>query len=87
MTKKSSFFFRKNRINSNHILCIILYFTDTSTNEYFKGKNGLKLPVDRKDFVDRSSKPFNTQQLNTQQRKGSLAKLDSVDVVDCKLVH
>lgn len=59
------------------------FVVDTSTNEYFNGKSGLKVPNETPDFADRSSK--NTLQANTQQqRKGSLAKLDAVDIVDCK---
>lgn len=64
---------------------IVFYLlSDTSTNEYFNGKSGLTVPVDTVDFADRTSKALHTSQSNTQQRKSSLAKLDSVDIVDCK---
>ncbi|XP_031634732.1 OTU domain-containing protein 7B-like [Contarinia nasturtii] len=65
----------------------LIDYNDTSTNEYFNGKSGLKVPVDTVDFVDRSSKASNTSQSNTHQRKSSLAKLDSVDIVDYKKLY
>lgn len=77
--KVDNFHFHKKNSIKIHLN---FFVTDTSTNEYFNGKSGLKVPNETVDFTDRTSK--NTSQANTQQRKGSLAKLDSVDIVDCK---
>lgn len=49
---------------------------DTSTTDYFNGRAGVKVSVDTVD----SYSPV------IQQRKPSLSKTDSIDVVDCKFV-
>lgn len=57
------------------------FFSDTSTNEYFSGKGGLSVPIDTVDFATRG---LNSSQLSPQQRRPSLTKSDSVDIVDCE---
>lgn len=61
-----------------------IVIADTSTTEYFNGRTGLKVSMDTVDFANGSTLTKSSPQ-QIHLRKPSLTKLDSIDVIDCKL--
>lgn len=72
-----------NQIRSSPI-STVRSVADTSTTEYFNGRTGLKVSMDTVDFANGSTSIKSSPQ-QIHLREPSLTKLDSIDVVDCKL--
>lgn len=67
--------------NITKVNFLVIFISDTSTNDYFNGRTGLKVSI---DTVDRANTLSASS--SSQPRRPSLTKLDSVDVVDCKSI-
>lgn len=74
---------RVNSENHTYSNLVVLYFTDTSTNEYFNDKNELKVPIDPINSTNNLTTELTTLQLG-QQLPNHSKQSDPIDLVDCK---